>query len=285
MGFALQEIVSFLQNFDCLPSPVPLKNYMAAKLADPEISLGDAVAVVKLDPCSLGRVLKVANSISKRSHCSVSSVDNAVSLLGLTKIKSVVSISHTVVPSQNETEIPFALERFWKHSLAVAVISESIAKQMIRYKTLDTEAVYAAGLLHDTGKIALCSVKPELVTKSVIKCSEKPFCETESEQYSHSMVGGMVAAAWKLPKDIKTAIEYHHAPSVQDDLGYLSSIVHVADVAAHIVGFATIEDECVNPLDADAFSCLGIQMESLRVIASSALSRIKTIESQVEQFR
>lgn len=281
----LQEIVSFIKNFDCLPSPGHLKNYLAAMLSDPQLSLSKAVELVKLDPSSLARILKLANSNTGGSGRSVSSVKNAVSLLGLSKVKSLVSISHLFVSSENGAKQLLSLEKYWKHSLAVAMISESVAKQMLRYDSIDTDGVFAAGLFHDVGKIVLCSAKPELVTKSVVKCRDIPYYETETGEFAHPNVGAMLAESWKFPKDIRTAIQFHHTPTLQSESVYLPSIIHVADVSAQVIGYGTVDDECVNKLDTQAFNHLGIQMEALRVIASSVLNRIKTIESQVELFR
>ncbi|KMQ50942.1 metal dependent phosphohydrolase [Chitinispirillum alkaliphilum] len=206
-------------------------------------------------------------------------------MIGIEKISSLLSIYRMLYPSYQGIKLPFKLVRFWKHSLAVAMISESIAKCILRYEDIDVEAVYAAGLLHDIGKLHLSSYRPVSVSRSVNECTNTPYFATEDPDCTHSLAGGMFAELWRLPKEIVYAIEKHHSPDIAPFASLTSCVIHVADVSVHLLGYGIVEEEIPPRLDRDAFARLGIQPEAIRVITVTVLNKIREIESLVELNR
>jgi hypothetical protein len=75
---------------------------------------------------------------------------------------------------------------------------------------------------------------------------------------------------------------YHHDPAGAEPFLKMASIVHVSDIMTHIMGFKTIPDEKTPDFENAAVACVGLQPESLRVIAARAVEDEKKIESLME---
>jgi HD-like signal output (HDOD) protein len=89
-----------------------------------------------------------------------------VVLLGYNAVRnSVVSLSVIKSFSSVLTLEGFDIKDFWKHSLAVAVTGKSLA-QLSRKESSDN--CFAAGLLHDIGKIILAQYFPSIMPKSAL---------------------------------------------------------------------------------------------------------------------
>jgi len=99
------------------------------------------------------------------------------------------------------------------HSLAVACCAGEIAQ--ILPQPVDTEMAYAAGLLHDIGKLALQEIMPKGFSQIVDRAqsSSQNSCSVELERLGidHTVIGKELAQRWQLPEAISFAIWLHHS--------------------------------------------------------------------------
>ncbi len=98
------------------------------------------------------------------------------------------------------------------HSLAVACCTRRIAEAA--GSGIEPNLAYAAGLLHDIGKLALQDIMPKSLsaitkeaeaTKSSLRKIEHQHLGT-----NHTLLGKQLAERWRLPEPIKLAIWLHH---------------------------------------------------------------------------
>src|SRR5437016_1525132 len=122
----------------------------------------------------------------------------------------------------------------WRHSMAVGVASRMLTKMQGR-PTVDES--FLAGLLHDLGLLVeRQAFGPKM--KEIIKRYEaapKPFCQIETEVLGadHQLFGQALAARWRFPRGLRTAIGYHHRPmDLAVENREIAAIVHIADVLA-----------------------------------------------------
>jgi len=102
---------------------------------------------------------------------------------------------------------------------------------------------------------------------------------SEDDDESHVSVGGLVARHWNFPAALSEVLSYHHAPGKSPGDSPLVSIVHVADIMVHMVGFTTFTDEIAPKIDGFSLDVIKMQPEHLRVIASETLHNEKAVES------
>ena len=84
---------SIVDRIGTLPSPGPVIQRINAVMANPSSSASDLEEALKLDPSTVSRVLKLANSAYIGVPRTISSLKSAVVLLGQKRIRSVVMSS------------------------------------------------------------------------------------------------------------------------------------------------------------------------------------------------
>jgi putative nucleotidyltransferase with HDIG domain len=185
---------------------------------NPRTSPSDLNRVISLDPVLMGRVLKLINSAYYGLNTQITSLVRAIIMLGINTVKN-LALSTAVLDKLGKDKQFRALnmEGFWRHSLGVA----SCARLMARRRNIDPrklEEYFAAGLLHDLGKIPLNNVLAEdyLATMSLSDREKIPLIEAERRclDIDHAEVGAMIAEAWKLDRGIADAIRFHHSPEL-----------------------------------------------------------------------
>jgi len=200
-----------LSRLPVLPSAVT----EVLRLTESATSSAGAVAqAVQQDPVLAARVLRIANSGYFNFHSSVSGVQQAVTLMGLDLVRSVVvgaAISRLLRP--DHTVPGFSLQRFWRHSAMTASGSRGIAQTT---PTRGRDDAFTAGLLHDIGALVLACSQPEAYA-SVLqegRLSGRPLAWVERRQLGtdHAEVGGVVARHWHLPPALVDVIRFTMPP-------------------------------------------------------------------------
>jgi putative nucleotidyltransferase with HDIG domain len=264
-----------------LPSLSPVLVKFSAIVKNPESGADDIVGVLKLDPVLTGKILRLANSAYAGIPSSITSLKNAVVLLGRKRIYSLVLCSGILSGLNKVEAMPFKLKDYWRHSVSVAAISEAISRFLRKYGSIDCDDVFTAGLLHDIGKLVVGTGNPEVMAQAVSRSRElnAAFYKSEETEASHTSAGALLAQHWNFPRVLCDVLKYHHYPSGSVDFRLIVSIVHVADILAHLTGQVTFTDEISPEFDPDAVAIVNLQPERLRTIANEAVLNEKTIES------
>jgi len=205
----------------------------------------DLNSVISLDPVLTARLLKMINSAYYGLGTHITSLIRAITMLGINTVKNLV-LSTAVLSTlpKNKTKDGLDMEGFWHHCLCVGVTSKLLAiKQGVDSKYL--EEYFAAGLLHDLGKIPLNAVlASEYVNMiTIADRSNKSLLAVENEisDINHCTAGEMIAAAWKLDSSISDVISYHH--NIDGYSGNNSKVLYNVAIANYLslvyeVGFA-----------------------------------------------
>lgn len=271
---------SFSRVISSLPTLTPVLKKICSVVEDPDSSSVELVKALQLDPVIAGKVLRLANSAYVGIPNTISSVQNAVSLLGANKIHSLV-IASILRSSNNVMQIPFPVIFFWRHSICTAFIAEAIAKSLRRYDyAVDESEIFTSALLHDIGKLICAAAEPDAYMNSYKDSieREKPFFMNEQDELSHCHLGGMYAEHWGFPSDLKHCIEFHHKPLSFDTCKIEMSIIHVADIMAHVMGFKIFPGEITPMVDPEVLNCIGLPLERLKVVAEKAVEDLKSAE-------
>lgn len=266
-----------------LPSLPQLVQKLQQVVTDPNSRIEDIEEILKLDPVIISKILRLANSAYIGLPKTVSSLKNAIVVLGMKRIQSLVITNSLLSSLKVAQTMPFDQIRFWKHSVTVSMVSESIARHMKRYEFIDVDEIFIAGILHDIGKIALTVFKPEIISEAYkkAKTSNTPFYQNEVSDRSHSFIGSLVMKHWNFPPNLCHAIQYHHQPRTEKLSSKIEAIIHLSDVMTHMVGLGTTMEEVIPPIDEGAVGMIGLEPERLRVIAYSCLKKEKQVESLI----
>jgi len=268
-----------LENVKSLP-PVPEILAKAQKvIKDPDSSADDIANVIETDPAMATRVLKLSNSAYYNLIRPVSSIRHACMILGQGNLLSLITvISTSKMLGKNLEGYGTSSGALLKHSLAVAVCSQIIAKR--KAPDLENDA-FTAGLLHDSGKIILDEylqgIKEEFHTK--MNSGNMTFLMAEQSilGFDHSGIAYDFCKIWNIPEIQAHAIKFHHYPSLsgQNELAY---ILHISDYIAKKAGFATIDtDRETYPIDKEALDILDLTQDDIKELEERTIEAANAI--------
>ena len=99
---------------------------------------------------------------------------------------------------------------------------------------------YAAGLLHDIGKVVMGQYMADTFDRAIDLARESsiPHDQAEREVFGvdHAEIGGALAESWELPPPLVDAIRHHHRPSDAKFAPKLTCLIHVVDLACLELG-------------------------------------------------
>ena len=211
-----------------LPSIPAILHPIQTLASDINCSL-DALAVVfKRDPASVARLLQMVNSAMYGFNRSIVSVRQAILLLGLNAVNTIVQ---NATDTRKTTPAPatHAMQDIWLHNYAVALLAQHIAVDATHLQ-IDQEVAYCAGLLHDIGRVVLLHLFPEeylaLLAQPVEDAADITHRELDTFYVSHVQAGRWLGEQWNFPAPILRTITTHHNTQHTDRL---ATIVQLAD--------------------------------------------------------
>jgi len=252
----LKDIVSRMRAIPSLPS---LYVAVTEALSQPDASVAKIADIIKQDMGMTSKVLQLVNSAFFGLPCQVSSPHQAVSLLGIDNIRALVLSVH--VFSELETDSKRSLDFLWPHSLSTAACARAIARAERGGQRLEDDS-FAAGLLHDIGRLILACACGVLYAQALTRAAEQKInlIETEMQTFgcTHAEVGAYLLGLWGLPDSVVAAVAWHHFPSRSGVDAFSPVIaVHVADNYDHHQN-SYLEMNEIPSLDEDLLGRLGL---------------------------
>jgi HD-like signal output (HDOD) protein len=280
-GEVLQKII--LNRLTELP-PMPQVMFKAREIMnDPTSSFKALADILEKDQAMATRVLRLSNSAYYGLAGKVTSVQHAAVLLGYKTVGEVVQMATSSKLLGDSLE-GYKLDSgdLWKHSLAVAIASRLIAAK--KHRDMENDA-FAAGLIHDAGKIVLNKYILERsdVFEEYMAGDNKSFLDAEKDilGFDHSEIASSMCDIWKIPKSLTSAISFHHNPAASND-NLLAKIVHVADALALMSGIGAGVDGMLYKMDHRAQESLGLGEEELQGILGET---VESVDKITEQFQ
>ena len=207
-------------------------------LEDSENNTGEAIDLIRSDPLLTAKLLRVCNSSALGLAEKVSSIDQAVLLLGYNQVLSMV-LSLAFGSGMTSALPCYGIEKngLWRHSFMAATAAETAVNRSL-YIGVDASVAFTAGLLHDIGKLVMAEVLSGEAHSAIHKHSEDEglgSIEAEREVLGtdHAEVGACLLHIWRLPDWIVEAIAHHHKPALEPS-PQLSAITHLANRIAHL---------------------------------------------------
>lgn len=198
---------------------------LRAIIDDPKSSLSDVANLLSQDPSASAKLLSLTNSAAFSFSRQVRNVQEAVALLGLRQTYETI-LSASAVDFFKRAPF-FDHDLYWKDAMECASIATIIA-EMANVSTQD--GVFAAGIMHDIGRIALAWIAPERYAK-VDQCegaNRMINSERETFMVAHPEVGYMLATNWGLPEQIAAAIRFHHSYEMATEPGETAATIALA---------------------------------------------------------
>jgi putative nucleotidyltransferase with HDIG domain len=210
------------------------------------VSMRQLSDLISSEPAFSSEVLTIANSALYANRFPITSVLQAIAMLGIKSLKGVcltVGVRAYLGESLNHQ----SLRAIWRHSLASALVAQQVA----RAGSMDKHAAYTAGILHDIGRLALAAISPrEYAALLETHCgSAASALQAERDLFGldHCEAGRRLIADWKLPSDFENIVSDHHSTRQKGDPWHLPGLVNVSCRMADSAGFAVFRGCDVTP--------------------------------------
>ena len=231
----LCELIAGIKN---LPSVPELYLEIADAIQSPSASAQRIAELAEQDPALCARVLQLCNSAYFGLNRKVFAVDEAVQLIGVASIQS-LALAVPIFSAFDGKKIPeFSIEKLWRHSTHTGALGRRIFNKHMAGSHLAAQS-FAAGILHDIGKLILADNLPEEYAGVLAESSATgtPLHEVEHKHFhaTHADVGAYLLALWGLPIPLVEAVACHHHPQ-RCGTGELclAGVVHIANALQHM---------------------------------------------------
>ncbi len=200
----------------------------------------DFEKVLIKDQALVARLLKVANSSFFGSSRQIQTVHEAVVLIGMDSLKNIVyAVSSSGLMRKQMHNYCYPEAGFWLHSMAVGMICRALMEGL-KKGPLGSEEAFVAGLVHDIGKLVIDEHLEGGDETGRFTLEE----EAEFAGFSHPELGDKILERWKIPENIREALQYHHDPFAGGEFHPGAAVIHVADRVCNTwsVGTAPVMD-------------------------------------------
>jgi len=225
--------------------PFPVVVQRALQLvADPRSSTQEVVDVIQFDQSITADLLRLCNSAYFGLQRKVSSLREALVLIGFNQLFEIVLSRQTSHLFSNPSP-GYDLQRgeLWRHSVTCALLSGIISRRLGRPPS---PVLFTATLLHDIGKVVLSEFVNDyfgeiqkLVTEKSISFSD---AEKEILGIDHAELGGKITEQWQFPKVIVSSVRFHHTPFSAAEEEDIVRFTHLCDVVAILSGIGVGSD-------------------------------------------
>ena len=248
-----------ISNLQIIP-PVAVK--LLKLTNDESASFSDLSFIIETEPALSIEVLRLVNSAFYNYPHKVMSIKRAVTLLGFSAVRQIalnLLFFKKMIKHQGKHE--FNQIFFWQHCLFVATLSKIIAREV---NHPDPDMVYAAGLLHDIGKIVLES-HGQLTYSDFLSTFENSENSARNNEQSffginHAEMGAVFCQTCDLPDSIIDVVLNHHRSFnslfINDQTKQNISIVSYANFIAWLQGIGSVARNDYPALQPEVFKII-----------------------------
>jgi putative nucleotidyltransferase with HDIG domain len=247
-------------------------------LESPDSDASQIEDILRFDPGLTANILKLTNSAYFGIPSKVSSVRQAIMLLGWKRlIQMVLTMCMSPVMRKAVPGYDLPNGELWRHSVAASVAAEVLVKSL---RISDGDEVFTAALLHDVGKLVMGRyVREDLgeIEKMASKGISFEVAEYIVLGTDHAEIGANILKQWSFPIELVNAVQWHHDPDSCNDQCVLSDIVHTANVLGLMVGYGKGRNHVNVEPAFEVIDRLGLNSSQLNRMADETLERVQQL--------
>lgn len=274
---ARAEILKKLEEIPALPTNV---SSILRKIQDHEIPITEIAKEIQIDPLLTSNLLKLANSAYFAGPRKISTVKEAVVMLGVNRVYQMIiasAIFPLVIKPIRGYDLPSG--ELLKHLIGTAIICELLAKEI---KIIIPPYVFTVGLLHDIGKIALGTFIELEVELIIRKAYEEKISFEKAEKkvlgIDHAEAGAFLMKNWNFPDNLVIPILYHHEPEkAVGEYQLATDIVHIASNICIECGIGAGVDGLNYINNPSSIERLGLSVQNVEKIVCNFLSELNSV--------
>jgi putative nucleotidyltransferase with HDIG domain len=198
------------------------ENYSAKDIADQ----------IRNDQVIAAKVLQLCNSVYVNTKKEITSIDQAIVILGAQIVVHIVLASALEnFLSSSSSGYSMSKGGLFHHATSAAIVSEHISKFTGKSKP---DIAYTGGLLHDIGKVLLDQYVGSLIPNFYREVYTDGVELVEAEKsllgITHTEAGERLARLWSFPSALIDVVAYHDNPERSHHDPALTNIIYLANL-------------------------------------------------------
>ena len=247
-----------------LPSIPELAHALVRSLNSESTDIREVSEIISQDPALAAKLLRLANSAQFGLPRGVSSIDNAIQMVGIAKVRSLalgacMSASFPALPGLDMPE-------FWRSSMACAGYAQWLASAL----EMDTQQAWLTGMMLRLGELLIGQSDPQALAE-IEALPHLPGARWERERrlvgFSEGQVTAELARRWNFPMQMAQALERSYDPLVEQAFSRLGAVVNLAGFLADV---AQADALVIDSLPQDVISALGLDMRWMKATFPAA---------------
>ena len=233
-----------------------------------ETSASDLAKAMGSDPGLTGAVLRLANSAYFGFPRKVSTVTQAIVVLGFETVKSLATGASVFRALNARGGDGLDPRSFFHHSLVTAMAARVLVERSSPQKA---GTAFSAGILHDLGKLVIAEFLPEAcgpIHESLAAGRSLEEAETAALGMTHSEIGAWFTGRWNFPEELAATVRWHHEPAEPKEHREYVAAVHLGDIIAYRTGAPGTDRVAAPEPHAAALQELAVDETALEEIAN-----------------
>lgn len=254
---------------------------------NPDTTATELTELLSSDTALAARVLKIANSAMFSRQREITTLNQAIMIIGFKALKGIIVAATLRQLNKNFGKLE---KLIWENSIGTATSATYICRKL---KKRYHEEIFLLGLLHSLGQIVLLFNKETSNDyKNVIKLVRDSHLDYNTSElqtfgFAHPLIGALVAKKWNFSSETCQVILHYkdpvEGPKPETELDEKTAIVQLGDMVAHVAGIGSPEGypdqmESIRPLA----KFLGFEEKDMDATFEEL---INTVQQQFEKER
>lgn len=192
--------------------------------------------VITRDPALATKFLKVANSAYYGSLGEVTTLERAVSVIGMNGSMG-LALGFSLARSAPASKLGgFDHVAYWRRSAIAATAARAVGRHVL--PSQPSTEFFLAGLVHDIGMLVLNEAIPETYQSIVFRSDANHARLIQNERNElgadHGTLGAWLLTHWRIPKTLTLAVLWSHAPDQVETESPTREAIFAVALAAEI---------------------------------------------------
>ncbi len=238
-----------------IPQVPEVVRLLISQFNDPNIDLKAIAGNVEKEQVIALKVLRLVNSAAFGLPKKIASIEDAVVLLGMAKLRSLV-IASGIVSSVSDIE-NFDVKQFWLDSFSTANYAKYLAAEV----KCDENIAFTAGLISDLGRVLIhmgLAKESAEIEKRVNEGHARPYIEKMRIGFTGQDVCAELCRIWKFSDELTIPVEQCGEPLIAEPVSKLACVVYLARHLSHCLKLQMTEEDILSGIPVEVVAELGL---------------------------
>ena len=267
------ELDRLFKHIDNIPRVPELVKTLLEQVNDPDIDFQDVASNIEKEQVLAIKVLRLVNSVQFSLKRRVSSIQEALTILGLYEIRRLVIVTGL---AEAIPDLPnLDLSDFWQDSYRTATYAKWIADKA---ELGNGEMVFTAGLLYDLGTILIHLGEPDAasdITEAVYQGQDRLDSERQYLGFTSHEACAELCRLWQFPEELINTVEKSGEPMAYDPLSLAACAVKIARYVSQSSYSDEGEEVLLETFPTEEWQTLGLDKDDI-LRAMTSMSELET---------